>query len=61
MAGEVHQAFGRGGKLSLWLPLHGADTGSPKDGYGTNHDLVEAEYTRPNVNFMDLKKLGFIC
>jgi hypothetical protein len=42
-------------------PLHGADTGSPKDGYGTNHDLVEAEYTRPNVNFMDLKKLGFIC
>jgi hypothetical protein len=42
-------------------PLNGADTRSPKDGYGTNHDLFEAEYTRPNVNFQDLKKLGIIC
>jgi hypothetical protein len=42
-------------------PLNGSDTRSPKDGYGTNHDLFEAEYTRPNVNFLDLKKLGIIC
>ncbi|KOS38368.1 hypothetical protein ACN38_g10818 [Penicillium nordicum] len=42
-------------------PLDGADTRSPKDGYGTNHDLFEPEYTRPNVNFQDLKKLGIIC
>ncbi|KAJ5195312.1 uncharacterized protein N7498_008750 [Penicillium cinerascens] len=42
-------------------PLDGADTRSPKDGYGTDHDLFEAEYTRPNVNFQDLKKLGIIC
>ncbi|KAJ5175096.1 uncharacterized protein N7482_000973 [Penicillium canariense] len=42
-------------------PLDGTDTRSPKDGYGTNHDVFEAEYTRPNVNFQDLKKLGIIC
>ncbi|KAK4861315.1 hypothetical protein LT330_004231 [Penicillium expansum] len=42
-------------------PLDGSYTRSPKDGYGTNHDLFEAEYTRPNVNFQDLDKLGIIC
>lgn len=41
-------------------PLDGTDTRSPKGGYGTNHDLFEAEYTRPNVNLQDLKKLGII-
>lgn len=64
MAGEVHQAFRRGGMLSLWIwrkSLNGTDTRSPKDGYGTDHDLFEAEYTRLNVNFQDLKKLGIIC
>ncbi|OOQ91233.1 hypothetical protein PEBR_01490 [Penicillium brasilianum] len=30
------------------------------EGYGTNHALFEAEYTRPNVNFQDLKKLRII-
>ncbi|CEJ60152.1 hypothetical protein PMG11_08737 [Penicillium brasilianum] len=42
-------------------PLNGADTRSPKEGYWTNLDLFEAEYTRPNVNFQYLKKLGIIC
>ncbi|CAG8061745.1 unnamed protein product [Penicillium salamii] len=42
-------------------PLDGDSTSSPKSGYGINYDLFEAEYTRPNVNFMDLKKLGIIC
>ena len=42
-------------------PLDGTDTRSPKDGYGSNHDLFATEYTRPNVNFQDLKRLGIIC
>lgn len=41
-------------------PLDGTNTRNPKAGYGTKHDLFEAEYTRPNVNFQDLKKLGFV-
>lgn len=42
-------------------PLDGTGTRSPKDGFGTNHDLSEEEYTRPNVNVQDLKELGIIC
>ncbi|KAJ5773935.1 hypothetical protein N7457_008831 [Penicillium paradoxum] len=39
-------------------PVDGADTRSPKNGWGTNHDLFEAEYTWPNVSIQDLTKLG---
>lgn len=42
-------------------PLYRASTGSLKEGYGTNHDLFKAEYTRPHISFLDLRKLGFIC
>jgi hypothetical protein len=41
-------------------PLNGRDTRSPKDGWGTNHDLFEAEYTRPNVSVEDLAEMGII-
>lgn len=41
-------------------PVDGADTRSPKDGWGTNHDLFEAQYTRPNVSVQDLAEFGII-
>jgi hypothetical protein len=41
-------------------PVDGGDTRSPRNGWGTNHDLFEAEYTRPNVSVPDLRKLGIV-
>lgn len=41
-------------------PVNGSDTCTPKGGYGTHYDLFEAEYTRPHVEDIDLKKLGII-
>ncbi|KAJ5198009.1 uncharacterized protein N7498_007126 [Penicillium cinerascens] len=32
------------------IPVNGKDTRNPKFGIGTNRDLFEAEYTRPNVS-----------
>jgi hypothetical protein len=36
--------------------LDEGDTRGPNNGLGTNRDLFEAEYTRPNVSVQDLKK-----
>jgi hypothetical protein len=41
-------------------PVDGGDTCGPRNGWGTNHDLFEAEYTRPNVSIPDLRKLGIV-
>lgn len=41
-------------------PVEGKNTRNPKFGIGTNRDLFEAEYTRPNVSVQDLAELGII-
>jgi hypothetical protein len=41
-------------------PVDAGDTYGPKNRLGTNHDLFEAEYTRPNVSLPDLRRLGIV-
>ncbi|CAI7678653.1 unnamed protein product [Penicillium pancosmium] len=40
------------------LPVDESDTHNPTQWCGTHYDLFEEEYTRPNVNYIDLRKLG---
>ncbi|KAK5800961.1 hypothetical protein VI817_003173 [Penicillium citrinum] len=42
-------------------PADGSATRVPKYGYGMYHDLFDIEYTRPDIDPQDLKKLGIIC
>lgn len=40
-------------------PMQGHDLCNPKYGMGEIRDLLEPEYTRPNVDHRELDELGF--
>lgn len=42
------------------IPIDGENTGSPKIWMGLCRDLFEAEYTRPNLDIVDLAAMGIV-
>lgn len=42
------------------IPLDGQNTSCPKIGMGSCRDLFEAEYTRPNLDIVELAALGIV-